>query len=456
METEQRFNPQVAQWFQDHAETVMDLAKALWEEPEISMEEYRACQRTKEFMEAQGFRVETYHCRYPDRPANTVVAEAGEGSPVIGFYGEYDALPGLGQEAVPYRAPKEGAGHGCGHCLMTPACASAAAAAYAAMEAEGLPGTIRFIACPAEETVEGKPWLFRHGAFDGLDCCLSWHPTPYDLMPAEGVLQAASSYRFEFSGTAAHAAISPEAGRSALDAAELMNVGVQYLREHLTSDVRINYTYLNTGGPANVIPEYAATHYIVRARDMKKVEETAERVKACCEGAALMAGVQGKCTQLLANSETVIVHSFNRFLYEAILAVPPIQYDAQDQAFAQQLHESVFGPDAGSEDPLPKGVDPPTGKDDYYTGSTDAGYLTKVVPTARLFGLGIVRDLPGHHWGVTASVGSGIGRKAAVQVGKVLAQCAVETARHPERIEEWKQELHDKVGDVVVPLLKED
>lgn len=448
MEEKQVFHKEIGDWYRRYGDQVDQMAKDMWAQPEISLEEFKACQWTKEFMEEQGFQVETYHCKDDNLPHNTVIATAGSGSPVIGFYGEYDALPNMGQEAVPYRAPKEGAGHGCGHCLMTPACASAAAAAWHTMKALGLKGTIRFIATPAEETVEGKPLLMKKGAFEGLDCCLSWHPTPWDLMPAEGVLQAASSYQFEFFGTAAHAAISPEAGRSALEAAELMNVGVQYLRGHVTNDVRIGYTYLNTGGAANVVPEYASTHYYIRAMDMDKMEEVAKRVCACAEGAATMTGTTCKATLLQANSETAIVHSFNRFLFESTLATPMLKYGPEEEEFARQLHKSVFGEEGP--DPLPHSLEAPTGVDDHYAGSTDAGYLTKLVPTARLYGLGIVRDMPGHHWGVVASVGTGIGRKAALYVGQCLAQCAVETALHPEKILEWKKELHDKVGDVVV------
>lgn len=445
----QTLHPAIARWYEAHGGQVEQMARAFWEDPELSAEEYHACARTKAFFEEQGFTVETCNHRYADRPHNTVIATAGSGKPVIGFYGEYDALPGMGQEAVPQECPKAGPGHGCGHCLMTPAIGSAAVAAWEAMKAEGLSGTIRFIATPAEETAEGKPWLYKRGVFDGLDCCLSWHPTPWDLAPAEGVLQAISTYKVEFFGKAAHAAISPEAGRSALDAAELMNVGVQYLREHVPDDVRIHYVYLAAGERVNIVPEYAATQYCIRGRDMAEVEEVSKRVMDCAAGAALMAGVKEKHTLQLANSETVILHSFNRFLYECARAVPALEYNQEEEAFAQELHRSITGRD-GKENPLPRLLEAPTGVEEHYTGSTDAGYLTKTVPTARLYGLGVVRDTPGHHWGVVASTGSSIGRKAAVYVGKCLAQCAYMTARHPEHIDLWKAELSEKAGEVRV------
>ena len=445
------FHPVIADWYRQHGDEVKGLAEALWEHPEISEEEYFACAQTKRFLEDKGFRVETFHHKDDTRAPNTVVATAGSGKPVIGFYGEYDALPGLGQEAVPYECPREGAGHGCGHCLMTPACASAAAAAYAAMVKDGLPGTVKFVATPAEEIAEGKPWLFAKGVFDDMDCCLSWHPTPWDLAPAEGVLQAINTYKVEFFGKAAHAAISPEAGRSALDAAEMMNIGVQYLREHVPDDVRIHYVYLAAGERVNIVPEYAATQYCIRGRDMEEVESVSRRVMDCAAGAALMAGVKEKHTLLLANSETVILHSFNRFLYECAAAVPALEYTAEEDEFAKELYRNINGKDC-RENPLPRLLEAPTGVEEHYTGSTDAGYLTKTVPTARLYGLGVIRDTPGHHWGVTASVGTSIGRKASVYVGQCLAQCAYETALHPEHIDEWKKELKEKAGEVHVLL----
>ncbi len=443
MSGERTLHPAIQAWYDAHGREVEELARTIWAHPEPAMEEFTACRAAGSFLEAQGFSVKTYHCRDEALPPNTVEATAGSGFPVIGIYGEYDALPGLGQEAVPRPAPIPGCGHGCGHSLMTPAGASAAAAAWRALQAENLPGTIRFIACPAEETGEGKAELLRHGAFDGLDCCLAWHPMGHDLTPFEGELQALASYRFEFFGQAAHAAQNPDMGRSALDAAELMNVGVQYLREHVPPDVRIHYSYLSAGDKPNIVPAYAALHYMIRARDTRHNEEVIARVKAIARGAAMMAGVETRDTLLSSTTETRIVHSFNRFLYEAAQAVPPLRCTEEEEAFARELYERVCGPCPPGFDPLPRKLVPPAGRAVPMTGSTDAGPLTKMVPTARLFGLGVVRDIPGHHWGVTACAGSSIGRKAALFAGKAMAQCALETARHPERIALWKEELKE-------------
>ena len=169
MSGERTLHTAIQAWYDAHGREVEELARTIWAHPEPAMEEFTACRAAGSFLEAQGFSVKTYHCRDEALPPNTVEATAGSGFPVIGIYGEYDALPGLGQEAVPRPAPIPGCGHGCGHSLMTPAGASAAAAAWRALQAENLPGTIRFIACPAEETGEGKAELLRHGAFDGLE-----------------------------------------------------------------------------------------------------------------------------------------------------------------------------------------------------------------------------------------------------------------------------------------------
>lgn len=443
MSLNQILHPAIQVWYDVHSGAVEELAQNIWANPEVAMEEFSACQAVSSFLTLQGFSVKTYHCRDKNLPANTVEATAGSGFPIIGIYGEYDALPGLGQEAVPRPAPIPGCGHGCGHSLMTPAGASAAAAAWKAMREENLPGTIRFIACPAEETGEGKPYLFQRGAFNGLDCCLAWHPMGHDLTPFEGELQALASYRFEFFGQAAHAAQNPDMGRSALDAAELMNVGIQYLREHVPPDVRIHYSYLSAGDKPNIVPAYAALHYMIRARDTRHNEEVIARVKEVARGAAIMTGVEMRDTLLSSTTETCIVHGFNRFLYEAAQAVPPLSYSASEEDFARELYACVCGPCPADFDPLPKSLVPPAGRAVPMTGSTDAGPLTKIIPTARLFGLGVVKGIPGHHWGVTACAGSGIGRKAAVFAGKALAQCTLEIARHPEQIALWKEELKE-------------
>lgn len=439
-------NEAIKKWYESCSDGVIALAKEIWSNPEPLMEEYNSCAKTAEFMRKHGFDVKTYHCKYKDRKPNTVIATWGSGKPVIGIIGEYDALNGLGQDPVPYESRKPGYGHGCGHNLMAPACGAAAVAAKAALEAEGLEGTIKFLACPAEEGGSGKLYMVRDGMFDGIDCCMAWHPDSKNIIPFEGVLQAISNMTFEFYGKPAHAAASPEMGRSALDAAELMNVGVQYLREHITDDSRIHHIYLAAGDRPNIVPEYASLYYYVRSKDLDSNKELVERVKKVAKGAAIMTETDVKITLNSMCSETFIVKSFNDFLYNSASKIPAVEYTHEEKEFARTLYKNAMGKEP-LEDVLFTGLDKPTGITKHIPGSTDVGYVTYMIPTSRLFGLGLIKDVPMHHWAVTATVGMSIGFKAALFAGKAIAQCAYDICNNPEVVKTWWEELSTKRGN---------
>lgn len=439
-------NEVIKKWYGMYSDEVIALAKEIWSNPEPLMEEYYSCSKIAEFFKKHHFDIMTYHCKYKNREPNTVVATCGSGKPVIGIMGEYDALKGLGQDAVPYHSSKPGFGHGCGHNLIASACASAAVAAKTAIEVEGLSGTIKFLGCPAEEGGNGKLYMVRDNIFKGIDCCMFWHPMPCNIIPYEGILQAKSSITFEFYGKPAHAAVSPEKGRSALDAAELMNIGVQYLREHITDDARIHYIYLAAGDRPNIVPEYASLDYYVRSRDLESNKELVERVKKITKGAAMMTETDIKITLNSMCPETFIVNSFNDFLYDSASKIPTIEYTSEEKEFAKTLYKNVMDKDV-FEDVLFTGLDKPTGITNHVSGSTDAGFVTHLIPTSRLFGFGIIKDIPMHHWAVTATAGMGIGFKAALFAGKAIAQCAYEICKTPEVVGIWQEELRTKRGD---------
>jgi len=439
-------NEKIKKWYEMYSDEVITLAKEIWLNPEPLMEEYNSCSKTAEFLKKHDFDVMTYHCKYKNRKPNTVVATWGSGKPIIGIMGEYDALKGLGQDSVPYHSSRPGFGHGCGHNLIAPACASASVAAKAAIEAEGLSGTIKFLGCPAEEGGWGKLYMVRDNIFEGIDCCMFWYPMPCNIIPYESILQAISNMTFEFYGKPAHAAVSPEMGRSALDAAELMNVGVQYLREHITEDSRIHYSYLAAGDRSNIVPEYASLDYLVRSKDLKSNRKLVERVKKVAEGAAMMTETDVKITLNSMCPETFIVNSFNNFLYNSASKVSTIEYTPEEKEFAKTLYKNVMDKDA-FEDVLFTNLNKPTGIVNHVPGSTDAGYVTYIIPTSRLFGLGIIRDIPMHHWAVTATAGMGIGFKAALFAGKAIAQCAYDICKTPEVVKVWWKELHSKKND---------
>lgn len=435
-------NEIIAKWYDEHQDEVMELSKKIWDASEVAMEEFESCRLTAEFLEKQGFKVTTYHCCDSSKKPNTVIAEWGSGKPVIGFIGEYDSLPGLGQKVSPYRDPTDGNGQGCGHSLMAPSCGSAAAALKAAMEAEGLSGTVKFFACPAEETVEGKMHMVRDGAFDGLDCCLAWHPQGHGLKVREFIQNSLTNMKVEFFGTSAHAAVFPEKGRSALDACEIMNVGVNYLREHCEPTTRIHYSYISAGEKPNIVPAYAALHYFVRTKDLKSNYETFERVAKCAEGAAIMTETQHKITVNAMVSGCMQISDFNQFFYESAAKVPPLVYTEEDMAFARELFTNIHGREpAEGEEIISTQLIAPTHNHVNAPSSTDVGYVTRMTPTSRMVGLGMITNTPMHSWGSVAAAGHPIGLKSAVYAGKCQAQCGYDILKNPDVIKPWREDL---------------
>ena len=286
---------------QEIIQKMKETADYIFRHPELSLKEYQSSRALAAFLEDEGFKVswglagfetafaaEWRSTQGGDRAVGTLGIA---GKPVIGFLAEYDALPGLGQECVPEQEQNGEPGHGCGHNLLGTACAGAACELKERMQAENLQGTIRVYGCPAEEIVVGKIRMNEQGIFDDLSVAVTWHPFDRNRVSYD-IWQAQDIKNYKFYGISAHASKHPEMGRSALDAAELMNVGVNYLREHVTDDVRMHYTYTNTDGPANIVPAYASTNYFIRSNKWERTEDASERVDNCARGAALMTGTR--------------------------------------------------------------------------------------------------------------------------------------------------------------------
>ena len=441
-------NPHIAKWFEQHAADVTRLSDDMWHHPEVAFEEYYACAQTAAFMEKHGFEVKAYDASHQGREPNCLVATYGSGKPVVGILGELDALPGLGQEAVPTKALLDTHGHGCGHNLLGAGAAAAAAGMAAAMAAEGLAGTVIYYGCPAEETVEGKVYMAKDGLFDNLDACLSWHPFGGSPRVAEISMQANTNMDFMFHGITSHAAGDPWHGRSALDAAELMSMGVQYLREHVTDDVRIHHAYLSAGLKPNIVPDYAAVNYYIRAASRDVDKEVVERVKDIARGAALMTGTTVDWKLNTAVYDTLVLHSFNRFLHASASKVPEIDYTPEEYDFANTMYEAHVGAPFKGDDILPAGLEPLTGTITNVGGSTDVSDVSHIVPTAQIFGPGAVGGLPGHHWTITAPSGMSIGHKAELYVGRCLAQCGVDLLKQPEALKAFWDEFKEARKDM--------
>ena len=263
------------------------LSDRIWDNPEIASDEHDSVAEHTAMLHAQGFRVTSDIAGIP----TAVMGEAGEGGPVIAILGEYDALPGLSQEAgvaEPRPLPGSGLGHGCGHNLLGSAALLAAAAVKDWLAENGLPGRVRYYGCPAEEGGAAKAFMVREGAFGDVDIAISWHPSSFSGVN-DAMSLANTRIDFTFTGRASHAAAAPHLGRSALDAVELMNVGVNYMREHMPSDARIHYAMLDGGGIApNVVQASAKVRYAIRARELPELWPLIERVKKVAQGAALM------------------------------------------------------------------------------------------------------------------------------------------------------------------------
>ncbi|AEF85283.1 amidohydrolase [Treponema primitia ZAS-2] len=448
-------NETIKKWFDSHAADVIKLSDSLWDHPETAMNEQHSCAETTEFMRSQGFTVKAFNL-LSGKPeeANCLIATYGSGKPVIGILGEFDALPNLGQDRVTTRTPKESPGHGCGHNLMASGCAGAASALKLAMETEKLSGTLIYYGCPAEETLEGKVHMSKQGLFDKLDICLAWHPGPVALSVLENSMQSSTALKFNFRGKTAHAAVNPDQGRSALDAAELMNVGIQYLREHVSSDVRIHYIYTHGGVAPNVVPDYAQLYYYVRAQSRSMNDEVLKRVIDVSEGAAKMTGTSTDYELLAGCYDVFINHRLNKLCQEALLKIPPIEYSDENKKFAAEVYRNATGKEPVTE-LLDTAVPPLTGIVRPMTGSSDVGDVTHILPTTQFMGAGMIGGLPFHHWAVTACTGTEIGHKAELQAGKALAQAGYDAFKNPAAIEEAWEEFRNarKAMDAYKPVL---
>lgn len=437
------------------------LARQIWERPEVALQERFASGLLADQLEAAGFHVERGVAGMP----TAFVASWGSGGPTIGILGEYDALPGLSQRLTAERSPvaQGGPGHGCGHNLFGVASLGAAQAIKAQLEARGLPGVVRYYGCPAEETLVGKTYMARAGLFDDLDAALAWHPGDSTMVMAGSSL-AMNSFKVNFYGVASHAAVDPHNGRSALDGAQLMDVGVNYLREHIIPEARIHSVITSGGQAPNVVPAYAQIWYFVRAPRRDQVEAIYARVLDIARGAALMSGTTHEiefvtgCYDLLPNA------TLARLLHATLEQAGPLAFTAEEQAFARQLQAS-FTPGtvanafvltqrlagaeldpALAEVPLWEQVLPFSDSPYVLPGSTEVGDVSQITPTGQLSTTCWPLGTPGHSWQIVASSGSSIGFKGMQLAAKAMALAGLELLTQPELLAEAQAEFRRRRG----------
>ena len=400
---------------------IADMAMELWKYPEIALTETHSAAYLADVLEREGFRVTRGVADMP----TAFVAEWGSGKPIVGVLAEYDALPNIGNEAVPYRKPRQDGtvhGQGCGHNLFGSASVAAAIALKRTLDAQHIPGTLRLYGTPAEETIVGKVYMARDGLFDDLDAAVEWHPGQANEIPNNPGL-AMNNFIVEFRGQSAHAAADPWNGRSALDGVELMDDGVNLMREHIRPTARIHYVIPNAGEAPNVVPEYAKAWYYVRDTARVSVDSYYAWIQDIAKGAALGTRTEVTVTLITGAHE----YNLNRPLQEAmqanLQAVGAPKFTAEEQAFARQLQEFLGVPTTGLADTiraLAATPQPPSG------GSTDVAEVSWITPTVGLNVVTAAENIPWHSWATTASHGTSGGVRGAWVAAKVLALTGVD------------------------------
>ena len=455
-------------WIDENEKGIIEISDKIWEFAEVGLLEYKTCKLLSDAIEKHGFSVERGVAGMP----TAFVATWGSGHPVVGVLGELDALPGLSQKPVPYREPlKEGApGHGCGHNIHGTSGMAGAVAVKVALEESGLPGTVKFYGCPAEETLVGKVWLVRDGYFDGVDAVLSHHPGSSNTAGLSSS-NAMNSVKFHFYGAASHAAGSPEQGRSALDAAELMNIGVNYMREHVIEKARLHYVIEDGGHEPNVVPAYVRTWYYVRAPEREQVDQIYDWVLRIADGADLMARTTHKVEFLTGCYNKVPSRALSEIVVGNMGEIGAPEHTGEELEFARELNKSI--PPEQKKESLRKSKRPGWERlvDEYFdereldawnegmvmAGSTDVSDISWMTPTMEFGTTCCILGTPGHSWQYTAQTGMSIGHKSLIFASKVIAASAFDLMTKPELLNKARAELEERLaGRVYKPPIPAD
>ena len=449
------------------------LSHRIWEFAELSLREYRSAALYREKLKAEGFSVTEDLGGIPTAFSGSF----GSGSPIVGILGEFDALSGLSQaagETSHLPLTPGGAGHGCGHNMLGAAAFAAACGVKRFLEASGLPGTVIFYGCPGEEGGAAKAYLAREGVWKDLDAALSWHPgDTFEI--TTGTDNSCTQVLYKFRGVAAHAAGDPEHGRSALDAVELMNIGVQFLREHMKDEARIHYSIIDSGGVSpNVVQPTASVLYMVRSRDVTDTLALQERVDRIAQGAALMTETSFDRIFVDGTANTLPNFALERLLYANMQALPLPEYTEAERDFARALrttypHEGLPGLGAKKDPAIAETVEklsedgtkalndfllPHYSGEDFSPGSTDVGDVSRLTPTAQFTALCFPAGAPGHSWQNVSCGASSIGDKGMLWAARVLCGAAADLFAKPKYLEEARAEFirRTEKGGYVCPI----
>ncbi len=457
-------------------ELIRKTADQIWNYAELSLREEQSADYYCRILEEEGFQVE----RGISGIKTAFSASFGSGSPRIGILAEYDALSGLSQKAGSTKQEEitpGGCGHGCGHNLLGAGSFGAALGVKAYLEKTGHPGTVILYGCPGEEGVASKAFMARDGVWKTLDAALSWHPEDVNEVRT-GSSNSCIQIQYKFTGIASHAAGAPEKGRSALDAVELMNIGVQFLREHMSDRARIHYAITDAGGLSpNVVQPRASVLYMIRSNHVAEAVELKARVDRIAQGAALMTDTSVESSFIDGLADTVSNHTIETVLYQNFEELGVPSYTEEELAFADQLAATYEGNDAvpgfgAANDPaiceqvkelqekaghaMNSFLAPLYQGEAFSAGSTDVGDVSWLTPTAQIHVAAWPNGCPGHSWQNVSCDGTSIGRKAAVHAAKVLAASAVDLFENPQILTAAREEFEKQTSSGYICPIPED
>ena len=422
----------------------IELSDRVFDTPETLYNEFSSVSEHIATLKTQGFKITKNVCGMP----TAVIGEAGDQGPVIAILGEFDALPGLSQEpGVAEHSPivKGGNGHGCGHNLLGSAALLAATAVKDWLAETGINARVRYYGCPAEEGGAAKTYMARDGLFDDVSAAISWHPSTFNAVQ-HGNSLANSRIDFTFGGKAAHAAAAPHLGRSALDACELMNVGVNYMREHIPDEARIHYAYLDVGGAApNVVQSTATVRQLIRASDNATLRELIARVHDIAKGAALMTGTTVETKVYSGVSNLVGNLPLEQAMQAEFEKLGPVSFEKEDEAFAEEIRKTLTSEDiAASFQRAGRQTPPDLSLCDFVApldrpsyggeGSTDVGDVSWVTPTVQARVATCAVGTPFHTWQTVAQGKAPVAHKGMVHAAKVMAATATHLINSPETL----------------------
>lgn len=444
----------------EKAPLLTELSDKIWEYAELSMLEYKSTAAYVQVLKEEGFEVTENLCNIPTAFSGSF----GSGKPVIGILGEYDALSGLSQVAgATEKTPLEenGCGQGCGHNLLGAGALGAAIAIKEAIKAGELTGTVIFYGCPGEEGCAGKTFMAREGIFKALDAAITWHPGDTNEI-MYGSNAACMQVEYTFTGLAAHAAGNPWSGRSALDAAELMNVGVQFLREHMSPKASVHYSISDAGGISpNVVQPIAKLIYMVREETVQKAKALLKRVDNIAKGAALMTDTQVTCRQIDGTASTLSNQVIENVLHANLSAAPLPEYSEDEIIYAKQLRATydtsmlpgtrtyedlkvkkfVLEQTVNGTLPMNNFVFPHTPCNPFSPGSTDVGDVSWLTPTAQFSAVTWPSGSPGHSWQNVSCGKTSIAHKGMLYAAKALAGAAADLMTQPQLLTDAKEEF---------------